>query len=551
MGRFVALAFVVSLAGCGDDPPPVPIGAAAVTVPVADAVPDILPVLQAPVDLLPAADIELEGFEQWPLRFPARFHQTLECAIAIERGGEIVRALDATRTADTCEASWDGRGDGGARLDPGVVRAVATLSDDSGERARAEATLEIVRLGIGRIQLVSEGRVPLLWRKMGGELYGYYVAGAGMAPWRIGPDDGDGAAAVTLELADGSPRPLPEIWDDLLSPPLDPGAADGVEDDVRNLPTAFVAGSQIEVVARLVTGVAGAPASGAPALHEVRVVPPEGTALEGDPAFVANGDVTVVATDRVPAVGRYDLELRWRFEARAAGGDWTPMPGGIVTRHRLYGLAGFPVFDYDDVPHRAWVDVVDQVAEWVEGATADPELVAARIVEGVYYELGLVYDSERGASFYSSYPRGSWTGASFNATRFMERDNGSVVNCSDAAAIVSSFSNMVGVDLRYHILTHQWERGFDLYYLQAIGSDSFAASPFRSGNPAFSYHAVTGPPDGSFFDATLALDGDGMPWAAPHEVLLAEGLPAMDYLSALSPEAEQIRIQVDEKVRVR
>ena len=99
------------------------------------------------------------------------------------------------------------------------------------------------------------------------------------------------------------------------------------------------------------------------------------------------------------------------------------------------------------MPHRAWVDVVDTVTGWVDGSTSDPMEVAGRIVEGVYNELGLRYDRDRGASFYTDYP-GTWAGASFDASWFQDRAFGSIINCSDAASIVSAYANMMGVDLR-------------------------------------------------------------------------------------------------------
>ncbi len=337
----------------------------------------------------------------------------------------------------------------------------------------------------------------------------------------------------------------------LTSPPLDARAADGVEHDTFNLPAAFVAGTSVAIDATLSASVAGSEGGGAPTATEVRVLPPEGTSFEGDGLFGHDEVLSATTTTSpVPAVGRYDLSLVWRFEARAPGGDWQAVPGEIVTVHRLYGLVDEPIFDFASVPHRPWVDVVDTVAGWVDGRTSDADEVAGQIVEGVYYELGLRYDRERGASFYTNYGSG-FSDAVFDASQFQDRANGDVINCSDAASIVSSYANMMGIDLRYHILTHRTDTGFDLNFIQAIGWMGFTETPFTSGRGAFRYHAVVGPPDGRFFDATLALDGDGTPTALPSVLLLAEGMMPDDYKRDLSSEWMDVQTTMDDKVRIR
>jgi hypothetical protein len=523
-----------------------------------ETVPVVLPVITPAAAIPVAADPKLEGFDGWPLLFDARFHDVdgRTCTISISRGeGEIAR-LDGAITESACSAAWDGRAASGQWLAPGPLDVTAIVASAEGEElARAAQTIEIVRLGIAEIELAAVmgtgARAPLLFRKTDGVRGGFHELAASLPPFRLGRDATEDAAAVDIEDAEGNPRALPEPWADLTSPPLDPRSADDVEHDLYNLPAAFVAGTSLSISATLSASVAGADGGGAPTVTEVRVVAPEGTTFEGSDAF-GHGETLVATTDAspVPNVGRYDLALRWTFEARAPGGEWQPVPGAITTVHRLYGLVDRPIFDYTDVPHRAWVDVIDTVAGWVDGATRDPDAVAGRIVEGVYYELELRYDRERGASFYTSYPSG-WSGAVFDASRFQDRVNGSTINCSDAGSIVSTYANMVGIDLRYHILQHRTDAGFDLNYIQAIGWMGFTETPFTSGRGAFRYHAVVGPPDGRFFDGTLALDGDGTPTALPSSALLAAGMPPNDYKRDLSSQWADVVTSIDEKVRVR
>jgi hypothetical protein len=558
VAAIMALSVVYACVADTGDEPPVHIDTSFVLGSPTSA-PTVLPTLDPAADLLPAADPKLFGFEGWALSFDARRHAPgTVCRVELHRGEGSVATLEGNLGDEQCIASWDGRDAEGVVVDPGSVDVSAVLETDTGrELARAHVTIEVVRLGIDRIQLSGtrrSDRVPLLYRAMHGVREGFYEVPAGRRPWALGPDESEGPDAVGLELEDGTPRSLPPPWDQLTSPPLDGTSLDGVEADTMNLPTAFVAGSHVVATATLSADLAGDPGGGEPILMEVRVIAPESTrfAPDVDPSFVHGAQITTVTRDSpVPAVGRYDLTLDWAFEARQMGGDWVRIPGALETRHRLYGLVGLPVFDHEDIPHRAWVDVVDTVAGWVDGATADPIEVGARIVEGVYYELGLRYDNRSGASAYTDYPFGSWEGARFDLSWFQDRAFGEVVNCSDAASIVSTFANMVGIDFRYHILTHRTSSTFDLNYIQPIGFSEFSNTPFTSGRGAFRYHAVVGPEDGTFFDATLALDGDDEPTSLPTALLLAQGLVPVEYLRALSTEFESIRTRVDEKVRVR
>lgn len=505
--------------------------------------------IEVPVDALAAMDPHLDGFEAPRFAFDVRFAAGWTCDITVERDGAPVRALEASLEATECAAVWDGTGDSGVLLDPGAVELVATLTRGTSEII-ATHPVEILRLGLDEVALTGPGRVPLLYAATDGVRGSFYEVGESAVPWRNVPDSRDPAGSTSLELADGTLRTRPSIWEDLTSPPIDPSAADDIEAETLNLPTAWVAGSVVDVLPRVTTAWRGGVAD--PVTVEARIVAPEG--VTGEPIALADG-ATGSFTMTVPAsVGREDRELQWHVEVRSGSsedGEWQTIPGYFATTHRLYALVGRPMFDYTSIPHRAWVDVVDRVIGWLDGASAsvDPDIVASAIVEGVFLELGLSYDRERGASHYAQHG-GGWTGASFDLSRFRDLSNGSTINCSDAAGTVSIYANMVGIDLRYHIIQHRFEASFDLNYLQPIGFD-FAAAPFYSGRSAFRYHAVTGPPDTRIFDATLAIDGDGVPASPPHITQLVQGLSQTDYLFGLTPEPENVRVFVDEKMRIR
>ena len=416
--------------------------------------------------------------------------------------------------------------------------------------AEATAELEIVRLGIDRIELASGAigkRIDLLWAEMDGMAEGYFLAERDQSPWSLDRDAAEPAAAVDLELADGSPRPLPAPWDDLKSPPLDVVSPDGAEHDTYAMPTAWVAGSGVDVSARFSSDVAGTPGGGAPVESEVRVVAPAGTRLVGSGAFAPGGTVVVRAeTSPVPSVQRVDWSLEWRFETRRGSGAWVPVPGSLSTVHRLYGVVGVPTFRSDGVPHRAWVEVLDLVTGWVAGASPDPRRSPPDRQRRVRRPRPALRRRVRRQRVHRVSRR--LNDGVFRIVAFQRRDDGSVINCSDAASIVSSYANMVGIDLRYHIIQHATEGGFDLNYIRPIGFTAFDETPFRSGGGSFSYHAITGPPDGTVYDATLALDGDGDPGAPPHTALMATGLSPSEYLFDLTSEWDQVIIHIDDRV---
>lgn len=520
-------------------------------IPTSDA---FLPTLLPSDTTAAAADPSLPGFSGWPLRFDASTARgaSLTCEVEVQRGATTLATLTGALEDGVCTAVWDGL-ESGLPARPGALVVEARLVRGDGlVRATAVLPLEVVRLGVQEIdvEVAAGGRSPLLFRRTGGRRGGYYELLASEAPFGIGAD-GTESGASALELASGARRPVPLPWNDIVSPPLDPRSADGVEHDSFNLPSAVLAGRSPTLLLALATEAAGG-ASGDPLDTEVRLVAPDGTRIAGQDR-VSHGTVVTLEhlATPVPGVGRFDVTYTFTFEARRMGGTFQPIPGELPITLRYYGLVGAPSFASNAVPHRPWVDVVDRIAEWVGGSTADPERVAARLVEGVYYELGLRYDTASGASFYTDYLGPGFDGAAFEMDAFEERAYGSVVNCSDSASILSTYANMVGLDFRYHILRHRTERSFDLNFIRAIGGAAFDDTPFDGGRGEFSYHAIVGARDGTTWDATLAVDGDGAPASAPHALLLVQGMGAMDYLDALSSEATSVVTTFDDHVRIR
>lgn len=548
------LLVVFALSGCASPPPYVASGPFVRNdIPRTDS---LLPGIQPSPSMAPAADPSLPGFDGWPLSFAVSIPRgtSFDCEVVVHRGSATLATLEGTIEGSTCTALWDGR-EAGQPARPGPLSIEANLirPSDGAVRATAMQGVEVVRVGIDRIEVDAEPgrRIPLLFRQRGGRRGNYYELTASVPPFGMGPDSRDTGAASALELASGARREVPLPWNDVLTPPLDAASSDGIERDVFNLPSALIAGSLPTLVARLSTTAAEG-VSGDPVDTEVRILAPTNTTISGQDRVGDGQLVTLEATSTpVPGVGRFDVAYTFGFEARQMGGAFVRMPGELTITLRYYGLVAAPTFFDNTLPHRTWVDVIDRIAEWVGGTTADPDAVGARLVEGIYYELGLRYDTRNGASFYTDYVgRFAFEGAVFDMDAFEERDNGSVVNCSDSASILSSYANMVGLDYRYHIL-RRGNAGFDLNYIQAIGGTMFDETPFDGGGSGFSYHAIVGARDGTTWDATLAVDGDGAPGSLPSTLLLVQGLDARAYLEALSSQASEISTTFDDHVRIR
>jgi hypothetical protein len=501
-----------------------------------------------------AVDPELAGFDGWPIGFSlAGVPASASCAITLTRGSTTLATLAPTRSGSTCGATWTARGAGGERLPSGPLTATVTVTDGGAPVLTASVPLALVRVGVTQLDLGDDpagpagARQPLLYRRTAGQEDGWFELATTDAPFVMGPAS-DEVGGTTLAHPNGAPREIPAPWTDLLSPPLDLRARDGVAHVNVSYPSAWIAGSEMSVSAW--TTLEGELPTGA----MVRLVPPHDLATTGGDVLEDGVPIALhTLGSPVPAVDRYDVSWAFSFEVRGARGEWEPMPGTITTTLRFYGLVAAPEFGFSTVPHRTWVDVIDRIAGWVGGAASDANGVGAQLVQHVYYDLGLHYDTASGASAYTDYPGAGFDGAVFYAQDFEERGHGHIINCSDAASILSTYGNMVGVDLRYHILTNRAgiDYGFGLNYLQAIGATSFAPSPFDSGRRAFRYHAIVGSMDGHTWDATLAVDGDGDPLHAPFSLLLVQGLDAGAYLRALSSEAMNVATTLNQKVRLR
>ena len=221
-------------------------------------------------------------------------------------------------------------------------------------------------------------------------------------------------------------------------------------------------------------------------------------------------------------VGLWDVEWHWEYRL----GPHRRWHHFQTTRHRIYVILDVPKEPWEQAPYNAantqlpWTDVLDYACRWARGATSADR--AAALVTQQVNALGpavISYDCPGGGSSHYSF-------GNFDCTAFVDRlhggvGNGYYVNCSDCAAIVSTFANALGCNL--------WQSrmgwNFGLNPILGIGSSVWQPA---CGWPSFSYHEVAWEGNclvtDDVYDACLHVDGDADPTAAPHLPLLPQDL---------------------------
>lgn len=216
---------------------------------------------------------------------------------------------------------------------------------------------------------------------------------------------------------------------------------------------------------------------------------------------------------RYGRIGVWDTEWKWEYRNKHHRG-WR-----LIGRscHRIYVLLNLPKAPWRQYPFTSnntqllWTDVLDYACRWAAGARTVRH--AASLITRNVYALGpttFTYDCRGGGNSNYSYP-------DFDCTALLERlrgdiGNGQYVNCSDCAAMVSTFANALGCDL--------WQSkmgwNFALNRLLAIGGSRWQTP---CGWYWFQYHEVAWKnpctaTDG-LFDACLQVDGNDNPGRPP------------------------------------
>ncbi len=393
---------------------------------------------------------------------------------------------------------WDGHApdapDGWLRAGP--YRLTATRDDDG---TAASTPVRLVRAGFVAVHAEDDDgltaiREPVYW-------HGADVLQDVAAPF---------ATLDGLEDADGNPRDFPLVGDALDAP----AASQPVAYSAASRPLLSLTPGESDLFDG--SGLAGA---------NVRLRVVGWTVISGLP--IADGVSVVIQKDTAVAdsLGVYDDTLALTFTSEGADIGTQRLP------LRTYALLGPTTFDHDDEKYHPWVDAIDPLLRDIAGTAPEHDAVVNATRDWIYDAANLSYDTEYGASAYTNYGRENWTAAHFNMNAFLARKYGSVINCTDCASILLTYSNMLGADLHYAIVLEN----FDLNQILAIGGDQFSNCPFGGDTCGFSYHAITTDDDDatSIWDATLSLDGDDDPGSLPGRELSVHAIPGGEYLERL------------------
>jgi hypothetical protein len=167
-------------------------------------------------------------------------------------------------------------------------------------------------------------------------------------------------------------------------------------------------------------------------------------------------------------VGAHDVAWRWQYRL-PPDGDWT---GFDTSAHRIYTVLKTPEPPWQQQHYEPsntllpWADALDRACAWAAGAKdAD---AAAELVTRAANDLGAGLLHYTGDNQYTD-------SRHFDCQAFLDRlggkvGNGSCVNCDDCAAIVYTFSNILGCSLtRMSIEPVQGQAYFSLKPIIKIG----------------------------------------------------------------------------------
>ncbi len=449
--------------------------------------PEVLPAALA-VQVAPAWDPLLES--SLAVRFTADDAGSLALTLADALGTPLV--TESLTVGDDGLADWSWEDLDGAVPALGTYWLTGVFTRDDGEGTELTAEIEVVRLGFDQAWAEDDDgatstRVHLTWHQVGMTQQDTAAFSA------LDALEADGVALDFPDLTptlgrpmEGTSQPLAYVWDSL---PLITVA----------LGDAAVIGEQALTL----------DVDGWTVLTDGPLAPGEPVTLQRDTPL----------SDRVGVV---DETLRLGFTAQDDQGAAHDL-GAQFLPIRFYAL-------HDDPDTEVWPAAIDPALTAIDGAAPQAEAVLDALVDWVFHDLGLSYDTNWGASYYTAYFSEDWEQAHFYFTDFLERRFGTTVNCSDCASILVAYANMIGVPLNYRIIG--WN--FQLNQILAIGGSDFSNCPFGPGGCGFSYHAVTGGLGyGAIWDATLALDGDSDPSALPSETLMVQTIDEDEYMDRL------------------
>jgi hypothetical protein len=245
-------------------------------------------------------------------------------------------------------------------------------------------------------------------------------------------------------------------------------------------------------------------------------------------------------------VGKYPITLRWQFQLEA-GGPWVDFDASDHLVYVTLDLPGEPWAQRStlaDLLRVPWTRVLDWSCTWASGITIEDGNLnaaiarAAKRIERALYELGQrenvpvqYLDSGFAGAYATEYPKQF----AFLCTKFLRLLAGdtspeidTLVDCSDCAAALVVFANVLGCDLSSSRIRLTDGASFDTNSVVSIGRKKTNSRSYP-----FEYHevAVRGTPGAAIrsvrvFDACLMIDRDADPSTADkdHSFALSHGL---------------------------
>lgn len=426
--------------------------------------------------------------------------------------------------APATQLVWDGRDEQGLRCPPGSY----TLRVSGSGALPLELPFALVRLGVTSLEAqdspAGDDEFQMVYFRKGAG-YEFYATPA------IGEYASRAASGQVsdLDLDDGEPRPPVAVHTDTAEPVLESGS---FATAAHNYPLAYVMGARPRL--ELTFGASATSAQGTPLGVgyplpgiELRVRCDQGTGVAGSDAVTPDGTALLDLEPLPVEVGRSDLEVTLRFEARAAGEtEWSAIPGTLEIPLRIYTLLGPPRFKSGASGTQyagPWVEVAEHVASWKASlglACVDQQSLTEVFVKGFFGQNGGIPAALEGV-VYDAYPLGgdggathyfSFTTSNMNLSRLLHHhDLGRFVNCTDNMGAATTMLSMLGaqgmrpVRLGNMTLRAIWGIGAPGYTLDLWG-----------GSHSFSYHHIV-TDDGALTvsDTCMQLDEDGNPLALP------------------------------------
>jgi|GEM_PF-1574995 len=244
--------------------------------------------------------------------------------------------------------------------------------------------------------------------------------------------------------------------------------------------------SSSEVVDVVTGAVTGAAPSGYPISNEVIVQREKGSLINWFPTKT-NYAVFEFSDLGVNGFSRKSINIAWQYKDNSDA--WTTMRSIPVTVYYIPNKPNLPwIINESNNSQNPWTDALDMLLTWGVNNMSDKTDIATQITTYVNSSLNLKYDTSMGASKYCV-KQGYFKSTSFISDA--KSKTGAIVNCTDCATIVSTFSNLIGANLYQVRFENTKYRG--IFYCNKIISIGYKTWEYPFGDSVsggFSYHEI-------------------------------------------------------------